>query len=530
MPSAQRDPGLYRKLVWLTVFRVVTVTVLLGGTASVSLGAGGDPGGLAPLYLLVGVSYAASAVFGLALRRRAFLVTTAYAQIVLDVAVAAAVVALTGGSESVFIFMYLLAVVNGAILLFRRGAIAAAALSVGAYLSLTASRPHATALTLFVHSGAFLVTAALASYLAEQLRATGERLAESESDLAVITALHESIVGSMTSGMVTLDPAGAVTYVNRAAEQMIGLADAQARGRPVAELLPAIQPNAGRDEIEVENARGERLRVGYSSFPLYGREGREIGSAVIFQDLTRLRAMEEAVQRTERLADLGRVAAGLAHELRNPLASMSGSIELLRARTPAGEDDRRLMDIVLREAERLNGLVTDFLQVARPPPLRREAIDLAAVLEETVRVFRHDPGAAGLSIEAALEPAPADCDPGQVRQVAWNLLVNAAQAIDGARKGGRIRVACRTEGAEAVLEVEDDGPGIAAADRERIFLPFQTTKERGTGLGLATVHRIVDAHGGRVTVDSRPGEGARFTVRLPAASPAGAARADAAAG
>lgn len=528
MAPAQRDPGLHRKLVWLTVFRVVTVTVLLGGTAFVSLGAGGEAGaGLDPLYAIVAVSYAASAAFGLALRRRAWLVATAYAQIGLDVAVAAAVVALTGGSESVFIFMYLLAVVNGAIVLFRRGALTAAVLSVGAYLALTAGRPHATALTLFVHSGAFVVTAALASYLAEQLRTAGERLAESESDLAVITALHEAIVDSMTSGLVTLDPAGAVTYVNRAAEQMIGLGDAQARGRPVAELLPAVQANAGRDEIEVENARGERLRVGYSSFPLCGRGGQVIGSAVIFQDLTRLRAMEDAVQRTERLADLGRVAAGLAHELRNPLASMSGSIELLRGRSPAGEDDRRLMDIVLREAERLNGLVSEFLQFARPPPLRREPADLATVLGETLRVFRHDPAAAGLAIEEALAPSPADCDPGQVRQVAWNLLVNAAQAIAGGGRGGRIRVACRTEGEEAVLEVEDDGPGIAAADRERIFLPFHTTKERGTGLGLATVHRIVDAHGGRVIVESRPGAGARFTVHLPAAA---RAPADAAAG
>ena len=513
MTSAQRDPGLHRKLVWLTVFRVITVTVLLGGTAFVSLGAG-DPAGLAPLYVIVGVSYAASAAFGLALRRRAFLVITAYAQLVLDVGVAAAVVALTGGSESVFIFMYVLAVVNGAILLFRRGALTAAALSVGAYLALTAGRAHGAPLTLFVHSGAFVVTAALASYLAEQLRATGERLAESESDLAVITALHEAIVDSMTSGLVTLDRAGGVTYVNRAAEQMIGLTEAQARGRPVAELLPAVQPNAGRDEIAVENARGERLRVGYSSFPLSGRDGQVIGSAVIFQDLTRLRAMEEAVQRTERLADLGRVAAGLAHELRNPLASMSGSIELLRAASPAGEDDRRLMDIVLREAERLNGLVSEFLQFARPPPLRRQLADLATVLEETVRVFRHDPGAAGLVIEAALAPAPADCDPGQMRQVAWNLLVNAAQALAEAGRGGRIRVASRAEGAEAVLEVEDDGPGIAAADQERIFLPFHTTKEKGLGLGLFIAQGIATAHGGDIDVRTDDVE-TRFELTLP---------------
>lgn len=526
MAPAQRDPGLHRKLVWLTLFRVVTVTVLLGGTAFVSLRTRGEADAdLAPLYRVVIASYAASVATGLALRRRAWLVPTAYAQIVLDVGVAAVVVALTGHSESVFIFMYLLAVVNGAILLFRRGALTAAALAVAAYVALAAGSPRATPLTLFVHSGAFLVTAALASYLAEQLRSTGERLAESESDLEVITALHEAIVDSMPGGLVTLDRGGAITYANRAAEQMIGLTDAEARGRPVAEILPAVQPNAGRDELEVENARGERLRLGYSSFPLRGRGGREIGSAVIFQDLTRLRAMEDAVQRTERLADLGRVAAGLAHELRNPLASMSGSIELLRDAAPAGEDDRRLMDIVLREAERLNALVSEFLQFARPPPLRRAPADLAVLLAETLNVFRHDPGAAGVALEEDLAPAPADCDAAQVRQVAWNLLLNAAQALSGAGRGGRIRVSCRPEGEEAVLVVEDDGPGIAPSERERIFLPFHTTRERGTGLGLATVHRIVDAHGGRVTVESRVGEGARFTVRLPAPRAASSAAA-----
>jgi two-component system sensor histidine kinase PilS (NtrC family) len=520
MASPQRDPGLHRKLVWLTLFRLVTVTVLLGGTAFVSLKTRGEADAdLAPLYGIVVASYAASAAFGLILRRRAWLLPTAYAQIALDVGVAAAVVAVTGHSESVFIFMYLLAVVNGAILLFRRGALAAAVLAVLAYVALAAGRPHVTPLTLFVHSAAFLVTAALASYLAEQLRSTGERLAESESDLAVITALHESIVDSMTGGLVTLDLSGDLTYVNRAAEQMIGLSDAQARGRAVGEILPGVQRNAGRDEIEVENARGQRLRIGYSSFPLSGPGGRVIGSAVIFQDLTQLRTMEDAVQRTERLADLGRVAAGLAHELRNPLASMSGSIELLRARVPAGEDDRRLMDIVLREAERLNALVSEFLQFARPPPLRRQPADLATILEETLDVFRQDPSAAGVALEQDLGPAPADCDPAQLRQVVWNLLLNAAQALAGDRRGGRIRVSCRAEGEEAVLVVEDDGPGIAPSDRERLFLPFHTTKERGTGLGLATVHRIVDGHGGRVLVESRAGAGARFTVRLPA-SPA----------
>jgi two-component system, NtrC family, sensor histidine kinase PilS len=224
------------------------------------------------------------------------------------------------------------------------------------------------------------------------------------------------------------------------------------------------------------------------------------------------------VQRTERLADLGRLAAGLAHELRNPLASMSGSLELLRANASLVDEDRRLMDIVLREAERLGHLVTDFLSFARPAPPRALAVDLAEIAEDTLRVFVHDRLAAGVDVERALEPARAACDPDQLRQVLWNLLANAAQACGEAAAPRRtIRVSSGREGGAAFLEVADDGPGIAEAELARIFLPFHTTKPEGTGLGLATVHRIVDAHGGTVAVDSAVGRGARFRIRLPAA-------------
>ncbi|ACL64016.1 PAS/PAC sensor signal transduction histidine kinase [Anaeromyxobacter dehalogenans 2CP-1] len=516
MSGSGAEPGLHRKLVWLTFFRLVTVTVLLGGTALVGWQVGGEAGSyLAPLYGVVAATYAGSLVFAVALRRNAGLVAVAYAQIALDVAIASAVGSLTGGVESVFVFMFSLAVVNGAILLYRRGAIAAAGMALLGYLVMLAAtwRPgSAPVVTVFAHGGAFLVTAALASYLAELLRSTGERLAEREGDLEAITALHESIVQSLTSGLVTVDRAERVTFLNVAAEQVTGIPLARALGRPIREVLP-LQAGTGRDEVEWVNARGERLTLGYTVFPLMGRAGAEIGSAAIFQDLTRLRAMEQAFQRSERLADLGRVAAGLAHELRNPLASMAGSVELLRAQAPLGGDERRLLDIVLREASRLDELVTEFLRFARPAPLRPGAVDLASLLEDALRVFTNDPAAAGLVLSREISPAPAACDPDQIRQVVWNLLRNAAQALGG--RGGRIAVACGGEDGGAWFAVEDDGPGIPPAERERIFLPFHTTKERGTGLGLAVVQRIVDAHGGRVEVRSAPGQGARFTVHLP---------------
>jgi two-component system, NtrC family, sensor histidine kinase PilS len=522
MLAGERDPGLYRKLAWLTLFRVVTITVLLGGTAAMSWRARSsetDPG-LTPLYVVIVAAYLSSIALALFLRRRSGLVPVAYGNVALDVGVAAGLVSVTGRSESIFVLLFSLAVVNAAILLFRRGALVAAVLSIGAYALVASPQRPFPGTTVFAHAAAFVATAVLAASLAEQLRTTRERLAARESDLASLTALHESIVQSMTGGLLTLDPAGRVTFLNRAGEQMVGMQLERVRGRPARDALPMFGERVVRDEIDLVNARGQRLRLGYSSFPLLDRVGALMGTAVIFQDLTQLRTMEEAMKRSERLADLGRVAAGLAHELRNPLASLSGSIELLRDQ--GAEDERRLMDIALREAARLNGLVSEFLRFARPPPLRRERTDLSGLVAETLDVFAHDPEAAGVRLERALTAAPVECDPGQIRQVLWNLLRNAAQAVGPG--GGRVRVACAPEaGGGASFEVADDGPGIAGEDLARVFLPFHTTKPGGSGLGLAIVQRIVDAHAGRVTVESAPGEGARFRVLLRATCPDGAA-------
>jgi two-component system, NtrC family, sensor histidine kinase PilS len=512
---------LFKKLVWLTLFRLVTVTVLLGGTAFAAWSAPGVMGAAAaPLFRLVLVTYVVSLAFAIALYRRTALSLLAYSHLAIDVVIAAAVVALTGYAESVFVFMFLLAIVNASILLFRRGAVAAAALSLGIYLplaTLASPAPPQTS-TLFAHAIAFVITAALASYLAEQLRRTGERLEAREGDLAAITALHESIIQSVASGLVTVDGSGLVTFLNRAGEQITGLRAAAVCGQPADQWFGAFHPGGGdRDETDLVNARGELLRIGYAVFPLRARGGAEIGRAVIFQDLTQLRAMEAQVKRSARLADLGQVAAGLAHELRNPLASMAGSIELLKAAPGLSQADARLMDIVLREAGRLEQLVAAFLAFSRPAPPRRDRVELDRALADTLEVFGHDPAAARVRVERALVPAKAWCDPDQLRQVFWNLLANAAQAAGAGDGPGTVRVVCGPDGDHVTFTVEDDGPGMAPGELQQLFTPFFTTKERGTGLGLATVQRIVDAHGGSVLVDSAPGRGARFTVRLPAA-------------
>jgi len=512
-----------RKLAWVILFRLVLDTVLLGGTAFWQVGAGGGtPPLAAALYGIVLVTFVASLAFAGWLASGRFLRGLAWAQIALDVGIASAVVAITGWTDSVFVFMYSLAIVEGAILLFRVGAAGALALSLAAYVPLVVwigpGRP--AVLSLFAHAGAFVASGALATYLAEQLRRTGEKLEARESDLAAVTALQEAIVQSVAAGLVTVDAQGRITFLNRAGEQITGLTSHEVRGQPATRWFSGMQDQTGRDETDFVNVRGERLRLGYTHFALRGRDGSPIGRAVIFQDLSGLRAMEERVQRSERLADIGRVAAGLAHELRNPVAAMSGSIELLRAGLALSPEEARLMDIVTREASRLNELVTRFLEYARPAVPRRASTDLARLAGDTLEVFANDPAAASIRLERELAPAECKCDPDLMRQVLWNLLANAAHAArwNHVGSGGRGTVTVRTvrdADGWARLEVEDDGAGIPAQDLPRLFTPFFTTKERGSGLGLATVQRIVDAHRGTVTAGAGPAGGARFVVRLP---------------
>jgi two-component system sensor histidine kinase PilS (NtrC family) len=512
------DPDLHKKLVWLTFFRLVNVTVLLGGTVVVSWGmTPTQEERLTPLKLLVILTYVASIGFALALRARRAPVIVAYAQIAADVALAASVVALTGGRDSVFVFLFSIAVVNASILLHRRGAVVSAGLAVAAYLpiSIATAPREGGVVTPFVHVTAFALTAALASYLSELLRSTRERLSAREGDLAALSALHASIVQSIGSGLLTVDMGGAITFLNRAGEQMMGISLADVRGQDASRWFPAFRSST-RGEADVTSAGGARLRLGYSSFELADPRGSPRGTVIVFQDLTSLRAMEEAIARSERLADLGRVAAGLAHELRNPLTSIMGCVELLRSGRAEGEEDRRLLGIVLREAGRLDNLVGELLAFARPAPLRKVGADLAVVAAETLDVFEHDPAGATVVVERALGPANAELDPDRFRQVLWNLLINARQAIElSGRPSGRIGVSTGTEASGPWIAVEDDGVGIDPSDRQRIFLPFYSTRDRGTGLGLATIHRIVEEHGGAIELESEPGRGSRFLVRLP---------------
>jgi two-component system sensor histidine kinase PilS (NtrC family) len=384
-------------------------------------------------------------------------------------------------------------------------------------------------LSLAANVSAFFLAAALSAHLADALQGARKELAKRETQLTALSELHESIVHSITSGLLTIDGSRRITFLNRAGEEIMGVRVAEIAGEPLAARFPDLadaleRTQPGRGESRVCRANGATRLLGYSVAPLVDAGTPAApGYVIVFQDLTPFREMEEAMRRNDRLAAVGKLAAGLAHEIRNPLASMCGSIELLGHAPGLADKDRRLMEIVLREAERLEALVRDFLGFARPQEPQLTVVDAGAQLEEALAIFRGEVTNRGLTLGADIEPAVlVRADPAQLKQVVWNLLSNAADATSA---GGRVSVRLRRVGAHAVLEVADTGLGISSEDLPHIFDPFFTTKEKGTGLGLALVHRIIERHGGRIEVRSEPGSGTTFRIELAAEAPAAAASA-----
>jgi two-component system, NtrC family, sensor histidine kinase PilS len=522
--DARADEAERTRLTYVMAFRVGLVTLLLAAALIAELGAvaGEDASPVVgTLWALIAATYGLTIIFALMLRR-ARTTWLATAQLAGDLVLTTALVHLTGNAESGFVFMYILVIVGAAFVL-PRAALPTAAAAIALYLGdglLAQNLPlRALIRTLAVNAIAFAATAALAARLAIELRRAGEKLVSQAGLLRDLAALHEHVIRGLTSGLVTVDRDGTILTFNDAAAAITGRAAADVVGQKLAAVMPAAADAEAlrRGEVvqEVRAAGGEReaRTLGISISPLSDGEGRVLGRIINFQDLTELRRMEAAVQRAEQLAAVGRLAAGVAHEIRNPLAAISGSVELLSQTAQSGAD-KELMTIVLREIERLNLLITELLEFARPRALDTHRLDMAATLAELVRVFEHDKrlGAARVQLEAP-SPVWVDADPAQLRQVVWNLVRNAAEAAAGAP----IDIRVHSDGKRALLTVRDRGPGLTDVERARLFEPFFSTKEGGTGLGLATVHRIVEAHRATIEVATPADGGAAFTVGFPLA-------------
>jgi two-component system sensor histidine kinase PilS (NtrC family) len=515
--------------VWLTAFRAVATTLLLVAIA-IRLLARPPQAGLSAedslSFVVIGFVYVLTLIYGLVLRRGRAGLAAAYLQILGDLLVATSVVYLTGGTDSPFAFTYSVAVIAAAILLGQRGALIVAAVGSVAFalqalliqqgvlrppLGSEPLPPLRLAYQLLSTAMAQMLIAALAAYLSRQLSQAGGRLSQSQEQIRELATLQRQILTSMPSGLITCDASGAITFANHAAEQILGLGGRAGVVWHMDALLPgALQLAASssrRHELTVDTPQGRKI-LGLSVTPLEGSGGAML---ILFQDLTELRRMEDELRRADRLAALGSMAAQLAHEIRNPLASMRGSAQMLSQDAPADPAARRLANILVRESDRLSSLLEDFLKFARPPPPSLQTVSLDHLVGETVEMVRADPLSRGVELEVRAEPVRSAVDAGQFRQVLLNLLRNAMEAA----QGGKVRVQVESAPEGPRIRVWDSGGSIPPQDLERVFEPFFTTRDHGTGLGLSTAHSIVSAHGGKISVSSAPASGTEFVVQLP---------------
>jgi two-component system sensor histidine kinase PilS (NtrC family) len=484
---------------------------------------------------IIAATYVTSIVFGVLLRRGFAARRVARPMQAVDLVVTSLLVYATGGAESPYVFLYALSIVGAGALLYRRGAVVVTLASISSLIvvSLLAwaqvvelpalSQVHPWEQTgvdlgrkLGINLAALIGVGALSFIFGDQLERGAETLATTRKAAAELLTLHEDIVRSLSSGLITIAPDGIVLTANAAAADILGQPPELA-GQPIDQLMPGLTALIATGHGELRRADfvlADDLTVGVTVSPLRDVRNQVIGRVVNFQDLTELRRLEVQSRRSERLATVGQLAAGIAHEIRNPLASISGSIELLRQGPTTSDDDRTLMTIVHREIQRLNVLVGDLLDYANPRPPQLVDFDLGVMVEETLQVARGEQAFA--SVEMAMEvdrPLPLHADPAKLRQVLWNLLRNAADAA--ALRGKHVRVeAYRTPDATTIV-VSDDGPGIAADQLAHIFDPFFTTKSKGTGLGLATCHAIVAEHHGHIDVASELGKGTNMMITIP---------------
>jgi two-component system sensor histidine kinase PilS (NtrC family) len=531
------------KLKRLMLLRVVMVTTLLliavyVETASETLLQ------VNPLYFLIAGTYALTLIHVLALRLVKSGEALVMTQVVGDLLIISGLVYVTGGTRAGFILLYPISVLSGSVLLVRRRGLALAGLATvfygtllwGVRSSLLPPQGLADVPTLpakhllysiFVTGVACATVATIGAFLAESLRSAGARLEEAAVAVADLRELNNVIVDSIHSGLVLADFLGHVVYVNAVGEAILGVRAAEVRGRPIRQVFsswlldaPALQvraANRGLARLDVAYLRpdGEQSSLGVSVSPLAKGATADGGFLLVFQDLTEVKRLEEEVRTKEKLAAVGEMAALLAHEIRNPLGSISGSAQVLLAEPNLSDEQGRLLEIITRESRRLSDALNQFLFQARPSPALPGPVDLTPVIEEAIILLRNGPEVGPshrVEFEAQAGPHLCLADRDQIAQVFWNLARNALEAMPG---GGVLRVRLRHTDDEVILAVRDEGHGMPAEEQGRLFEPFESRSPMGTGLGLAIVYRIVRDHRGDISVRSVPAQGTEVEVRLP---------------
>ena len=466
-------------------------------------------------------------------------------QFFFDVVLVTWLVWATGNVSSPYAALYVVIISVASLFVGPRGAMitsigSAAAFNACSLLAMNGLGPYVTGAasstlantiqTLGLSDVSFLVVGLLAAKLAERQLRSDVQLAATTRTLADLRALHERIVESIRSGVITTDLQGRIYTFNAAAEEITGYKLEDVRDhdvsiffgnmtRQIADSMNAAASGkvSPRFQADCLTPNGWALRLGFSIAPLFTGPGETSGMVITFQDLTDIRAMEETARRQDRLAAVGRLAASIAHEIRNPLAAMRGSIQMLRAEMDGDSEDAQLMEIILRESDRLNKIVADYLNYARPRPAELNQVDLCALIRETLKLL-HNSAEVGdghrLETDLPEEPAIAKGDAEQLKQVCWNIARNALKAMPD---GGEFRVSLQEiEPHRLRLSFSDSGCGMTPEQVDRLFEPFSSTTG-GTGLGLSIVYQIIRDHSGTINVRSRQGEGTTITIELPAA-------------
>jgi len=535
-----------RKLNWLLISRLVMAAALLA-IVGLTEREKTDRAFIPVLAAVAAATVVLSAIYFVVLRTRLPLKTQGYIQFSVDICIVTGLVHRTGDVESPFLALYLVIIFAACALLGRTGVSLVGALAGILYVVvgvLTMSGLLQRAKGWPPYEGtelswmqfmfslnlvAIFVVAILSSQLAERIRRSEIQLASATRDLADYRLFNDRIIESMRSGLVTTDLLGHIITFNRAAEEITGYRAFDVRGTKIFTIFGDIekQIEAGlesirtrtrlpRFDIGCKTADGREIHLGFSVAPLVDESDNSRGYVLTFQDLTEVMELEREVRRQERLAALGKMAAGLAHEIRNPLASMRGSVQVLASELSFSPDQSQLMQIVLRESDRLNRIVSDFLTYARPPKVERTVIELSSLLSETIALLRNSPELRPdhlIREEYPSQPTVYQGDPNQMRQIFWNLARNAIQAMP---QGGKLNVSLEARpNRDVTIAFTDTGQGMSREQKERLFEPFNSSSG-GTGLGMAIVYQLVRDHHGKIIVESESGKGTRIAIRLPA--------------
>ena len=478
----------------------------------------------------------------LLLRRRPHVRWQAYIQCLGDLVLITALIRFYGAFANPLSILYLVVITVASVFLRRRAGIIIATLawiSYGALLYFEIARGSEiysaivgqAAFSGGIHLVGFYAVAFLTSGLARNVTQAEIELQEKREDLADLRIAHRDIVSSIPSGIVTTDGAGRVSSANRAAEEILGHSEQQLSEVSLlelglfdeqswAELLARADANERiREDLDYSIAEEDIKQIGYAVNPLTRADGSSAGYLVIFQDLTEWRSMQEELRLKDRMAAVGEMASGLAHEVGNPLAAISGSVQMLSSAFPRQSAQHKLLDIISKESERLDRTIKGFLQFARPMARSSVRFDIAALLAQNVELLVNSPEVSNRhQVELELDPPHATllADPDQISQIFWNLARNALRAME---EGGILRIMGKVIGESYRLQFVDSGRGMSEEERAKLFHPFRSFFDGGTGIGMAIVYRIVEEHDGRLRVESRKGAGTAITVELPGLEP-----------